>query len=143
MNTFSDIKRLFPIFQHHPDLVYLDSAATALKPSAVIDAERSYLEQYSANIARGLYPLAERATEAFEAARRTVAKFIQANSPEEIIFTSGTTDSINLAARLIEEGIEPESTITVTELEHHSNFLPWKELARRKSARFQIGRAHV
>lgn len=132
------IKLDFPIFANHPDLVYLDAAATSLKPRAVIDAEKGYLEQYSANVGRGLYPLAETATERFESVREQIATFIGAASSKEIIFTSGTTHSINLAAGLLEHFIQPGDNIVVTELEHHSNFLPWKELARRKNIEFRV-----
>ncbi|MGK2848521.1 MAG: aminotransferase class V-fold PLP-dependent enzyme [Minisyncoccota bacterium] len=132
------LKKDFPIFTHHPDLVYLDSSATSLKPQAVIDAEREYLEQHSTNIARGLYPLAEQTTEKFERVREEVARFIGAANAQEIIFTSGTTAGINLTAQLLEHQILSESNIVVTRMEHHSNFLPWKELAIRKNLSFRI-----
>lgn len=132
------IKKEFPIFQHQPDLVYLDSAATSLKPISVIDAEREYLEQYSANISRGLYPIAEKATEKFEAAREKTARYLKASSSKEIIFTSGTTDSINLAARLLAHTINNGDNIVTSAMEHHSNFLPWKELAREKNAELRV-----
>lgn len=127
------IKKAFPIFTHQKDLVYLDSAATALKPAVVIAAENRYYEQYSANIARGIYPLAEQATEAFEEARSIIATFIHAR-PEEVIFTGGTTASLNLAADLLEGSIQSKDAIISTVLEHHSNILPWKELAKRTGA---------
>lgn len=132
------IKKYFPVFSHHKDLVYLDSAATALKPQVVINTEREYLEQYSANVGRGLYPLAETATEKFETVREQVSVFIGAQSPKEIIFTSGTTASINLISNLIAHTIDQTDNIVTTELEHHSNFLPWKELIRAKNATFQV-----
>jgi len=138
MINLQTIKQDFPIFTHHPDLVYLDSAATALKPQTVIDAEKDYSEQYSSNVGRGLYPLAETATEKFEAVRMQTARFIGAESSEEIIFTSGTTGSINLAAELLAPGIKPGDNIVVTEMEHHSNYLPWKELAKRCGAALHI-----
>lgn len=131
------MKSHFPILRHQPNLVYLDSAATSLKPQVVIDAVTNYLGTYSANVGRGLYPLATKATVAFESAREKVATFIHALQ-EEIIFTSGTTESINLAAQLLTTSIQPSSNIVVTELEHHSNFLPWKELARSKSIELRI-----
>lgn len=131
------MKSHFPLLSKHPEIIYLDSAATALKPRVVIDAVTDYLSTYSSNIGRGLYPLAEKATLAFETARETVATFINA-SPLEIIFTSGTTGSINLAAQLLSASIQPGDNIIVTELEHHSNFLPWKELARSKHIEFRI-----
>ncbi|MGB5019161.1 MAG: aminotransferase class V-fold PLP-dependent enzyme, partial [Candidatus Moraniibacteriota bacterium] len=131
------MKSHFPIFGRQKELVYLDSAATSLKPESVLSAEREYEESYSANIGRGLYPLAERATLAFETSRKKVATFIKA-SPDEIIFTSGTTGSINLAAQLLSSSIKTGDNIVVTELEHHSNFLPWKELARTKNIELRI-----
>lgn len=131
------MKSHFPIFGRQKELVYLDSAATSLKPESVLSAEREYEESYSANIGRGLYPLAERATLAFETSRKKVATFIKA-SPDEIIFTSGTTGSINLAAQLLSSSIKTGVNIVVTELEHHSNFLPWKELTRAKHVELRI-----
>lgn len=132
------IRGQFPIFTYHPDLVYLDSAATALKPRVVIEAEREYLEKYSANIARGLYPLAETATEKFEVVREKVAHFINAKSSEEIIFTAGTTASINLALGLIAHTVKKSDNIVITEMEHHSNYLPWKELAQKKNVTLKV-----
>lgn len=131
------IKTYFPIFSHHPDLIYLDSAATALKPATIIAAERDYYEQYSSNIARGIYPMAEQATEAFEATRSKVASFIGAR-PEEIIFTSGTTASLNLTADLLASRVTSNDVVIVTALEHHSNFLPWKELSKKNQATLKI-----
>lgn len=131
------LKQLFPIFTHQPALVYLDSAATALKPASVIERERAYYEYFSSNIARGIYPLAEQATEAFEATRRNVASFIGAQ-PEEIIFTSGTTASLNLIANLLASRVTKGNAIAVTALEHHSNFLPWKELCRARKAQYTV-----
>lgn len=131
--TLKDIRAAFPIYNHRPDLVYLDSAATALKPAVVIAAELEYYEHFSSNIARGIYPMAEQATEKFESARATVASFIGAKS-EEIIFTAGTTDSLNLAARLVSSRISKDSTLIVSAAEHHSDYLPWKELAKTKGA---------
>lgn len=132
------IKKGFPIYDHHPELVYLDSAATALKPMVVIEAEMNYYEQYSSNISRGIYPLAEQATEAFEQARSSIARFLGATHPEEIIFTAGTTASLNLAATLLTTHITASDTLVVTATEHHSNLLPWKELAKRQGATLVI-----
>jgi len=138
MINLQTIKKDFPIFTHQKELVYLDSAATALKPQTVIDAEKKYLEQYSSNVGRGLYPLAETATEKFEAVREKIARFIGAADTQEIIFTSGTTASINLAAGLLAESVHPADNIVVTEMEHHSNYLPWKELAKKCGASFHV-----
>ncbi len=132
------IKKDFPFFTHHRDYVYLDSSATTLKPQAVIDAEREYIEKYSTNIARGLYPLAEETTEKFEMARQKIARFIGAKSASEIIFTSGTTDSLNLASLLLQKKIKTNDNIVTTVMEHHSNFLPWKELAKEHSSELRI-----
>lgn len=132
------IRSVFPIFQYEKDLVYLDSAATALKPQVVIDAMKDYMEQYSINIARGIYPLAEKATEKFEATRGKVAAFIGAKKDEEIIFTAGTTNSLNLVAQLLSSQILAGDNIVSTEMEHHSNFLPWKELAKNRSVEFRV-----
>lgn len=131
------IRSSFPMYTKHPDLVYLDSAATALKPQAVITAEMNYYTEASTNIARGIYPLAEQATEAFESTRAKVATFISSR-PEEIIFTPGTTASLNLAADLLASRVHPGDNILVTAAEHHSNFLPWKELCKEKNATFKI-----
>ena len=97
-----NIKQHFPIFAKHPDLTYLDSAATTLKPASVIAKEREYYEEYGANIERGLYPLSERATLEYEKTRRMVAEFLHANRTEEVIFTKGTTEAINLVASSLE-----------------------------------------
>ncbi len=134
----STVRQFFPIYAKYPDLHYLDSAATALKPASVIKAEMDYLEHYSGNIARGIYPLAEEATLAFEEARATVARFLEAGRPEEIIFTAGTTASLNLTAQLLAATVKEGDNIVVTALEHHSNFLPWKELAKERGAEFRI-----
>lgn len=137
MLNVTDLKKEFPILKHHSDLVYLDSAATALKPVSVIAKGKEYLEQYSANIARGLYPIAEQATVIFEAVRKKIARFIGANE-NEIIFTHNTTHAINMAANLIGQKARKGERIITTEIEHHSNYLPWKELARRKKMDFQV-----
>lgn len=135
MSTTNAIKRYFPLFDRHPSLVYLDTGATCPKPQEVIAAEREYEEAFSTNVGRGLYPLAEATTERFEAVRSQVARFIGAESEREIIFTSGTTASLNLAAALLAPTLRSDDHIITTELEHHSNSLPWIELARHSSKR--------
>lgn len=137
LNTDS-IKQDFPIFAHHPDLVYLDSAATTLKPASVIARMTEYYEQYSANVARGLYALSEKATLEYEKTREMTARFINATSSDEIIFTRGTTESINLLSYSLEPLINESDEILVTVAEHHSNFLPWQALAKRKKATLKI-----
>lgn len=131
------IKRDFPIFQHHPNLVYLDSAATTLKPQTVIDAERAYEETCSANIGRGLYPLAEQATMQFEVIRDHTARFIGAAS-REIIFTQNTTSALNMVAVWIAPRLQTGDNIIITEAEHHANYLPWVELAEKKGIELRI-----
>lgn len=127
--NIADIKNEFPIFANHPDLVYLDSAASAQKPQSVIDAEVEFYAQHNANVHRGIYDLSEEATDLYELARDTVANFINAER-EEVVFTSGTTDSINGVARSLELSnmLNPQPKVVLTELEHHANILPWQRL---------------
>lgn len=131
MVVFKDIKRDFPILNNQPDLVYLDSAATALKPGTVIDEIVNYYTNYSSNIHRGLYPISLKASEKYEEARKIVAKFINAD-PEEIIFTSGTTDGLNFVADSLARSnlITNEDNLLITELEHHANILPWQRISK-------------
>ncbi len=130
MTNIDTIKNHFPLFDRHPSLVYLDASATCPKPRRVIAAEREYEETLSTNVGRGLYPLAEETTSRFETVRSQVAHFIGASSEREIIFTAGTTSSLNLAASLIKPLLKTGDNILTTDLEHHSNYLPWVELAR-------------
>ncbi|HEX8066822.1 MAG TPA: cysteine desulfurase [Thermoleophilaceae bacterium] len=115
-------------------LVYLDSAATAQKPRAVLDALHSALAEHNANIHRGVYPLAQESTEAFEGARRTVARWIGA-AYEEVVFTKNVTEAINLVAHSWgRANVDPGDTVLVTEMEHHSNIVPWQLLAKERGA---------
>ncbi len=127
----SQIKKQFDIFKHNPELVYLDNAATTQKPYPVIDAITNFYTQYNSNAHRGLYPIAVKATSEFENARRKVAKLINAE-PEEIIFTSGATESINLIASSLANSqiIDRNSCILITEAEHNSNLLPWRNYSK-------------
>ncbi|MBP6889271.1 MAG: aminotransferase class V-fold PLP-dependent enzyme [Candidatus Moranbacteria bacterium] len=125
-----NFKHHFPLFDQRSHLVYLDAGATCPKPKPVMLAEREYEETLSTNVGRGLYPLAEETTSRFETVRSQVAHFIGATSENEIIFTSGTTASLNLAAMLLTPTLRSEHHIITTALEHHSNYLPWIELAR-------------
>jgi cysteine desulfurase / selenocysteine lyase len=132
----------FPILReqaHGHPLIYFDNAATSQKPRAVIEALRNYYEHENANVHRGLHTLSSRATEAYENARQRVGEYISAASPNEIIFTRGTTESINLVAqawggKFIREG----DVILLTEMEHHSNLVPWQLLAERTGARLRF-----
>jgi cysteine desulfurase/selenocysteine lyase len=132
----------FPIFEqqiHGKPLAYLDSAATAQKPRQVLDALRTFYETSYANVHRGVYELSERATAAYESARQTIASFVNAPSPKEIVFTRNATESLNLVAYawgLVNLG--PGDVVVVTELEHHSNFVPWQYIAKRTGASFTM-----
>jgi cysteine desulfurase / selenocysteine lyase len=132
----------FPILReqaHGHPLIYFDSAATAQKPRPVIEALRKFYEHDNANVHRGLHTLSARATEAYEEARQRVAEYIGAASPDEIIFTRGTTESINLVAQAWgSEFIRQGDVILLTVMEHHSNLVPWQFLAERTGARVQF-----
>ena len=128
----------FPLLRernsHGKRLVYLDSAATSQKPQAVIDALVGYYSTYNANIHRGVYEIAARATDAFEGARRTVAAFINAQ-PQEVIWTRNATEAINLVAYSWgTHNLGPGDVILTTQLEHHSNLVPWQLLAQKTGA---------
>lgn len=133
------IKKDFPIFTHHSNLVYLDSAAMSLKPLSVITAVDEYYRQYSANVFRGIYKLSEKATEEYENTRKKIALFINAGDEREIIFVRNTTEAINLIAyswgRL---NIKKGDEIVTTIMEHHSNFVPWQQLALENGAVFKV-----
>ncbi|OGK13198.1 hypothetical protein A3A93_02410 [Candidatus Roizmanbacteria bacterium RIFCSPLOWO2_01_FULL_38_12] len=133
------IKKDFPIFDKHPELVYLDSSATSLKPRPVIEKLLEYYTDYTANIHRGIYKNAEKSTQEYEDTRKVVAKFINAKRPEEIIFTRGTTEGINLAASTIGlDSIQKGDEVVVSRMEHHSNFVPWQQLAFQAGADFKV-----
>lgn len=132
-------KNDFPIFQNNPSLVYLDSAATSQKPKVVIDAIKDYYETFNANVRRGLYPIAEKATEKVEQVRRQVAKFINAKDSTEIIFVRNATEAINIVVHSFASyNIKGGDTIVTTIMEHHSNFVPWQQLAIQKKAKLQV-----
>src|SRR6185437_8335996 len=115
----------------HP-LIYFDSAASSQKPRAVMDAVRRFYEHDNANVHRGLHTLSSRATEAYESARGRVAEYVGAGRPDEIIFTRGTTEGINLVAQAWGgKFIHAGDVILLTEMEHHSNLVPWQLLAAR------------
>ncbi|CAK9027748.1 Probable cysteine desulfurase [Durusdinium trenchii] len=118
-------------------LIYLDSGATSQKPACVLQALTEYYE-HSANVHRGAYALAERATEAFEHARSSVAELIGAASPQEIIFTSGATDAINLVAESWgSTNLKPDDEVLITVMEHHSNIVPWQLATQRTGAKLK------
>ena len=140
------IREDFPILHekaHGQPLIYFDNAATSQKPKTVLDALRRYYEHNNANVHRGLHELSSRATEAYEGSRRRVADYLGAASPDEIVFTRGTTESINLVAqawggKFLREG----DVILLTEMEHHSNLVPWQLLAERTGVRLRFVPVH-
>jgi len=136
------IREDFPILaqeiNNHP-LVYFDNAATTQKPHAVIEAIQKYYEHDNANVHRGIHELSNRATTAYEEARERVARFVNAPSREDIIFTRGTTESLNLvAATWGAANVHKGDTILLTEMEHHSNLVPWQLLAQRTGAHLKF-----
>lgn len=131
------LRAQFPILSRQVNgrpLVYLDNAASAQKPRAVIDAMVAVMESGYANVHRGLHTLSNEATEAFEAARETVARFLNAPSPETVVWTKGGTEAINLVAAGLGLSIQPGDEIIVSEMEHHSNIVPWHLLRERRGA---------
>mgnify|MGYP006109947365 CR=1 FL=1 len=131
MNHFStDIKADFPIF-NSSDLIYLDNASTTQKPSKVLEEIDSFYKETNANVHRAIYSIGNEATRRFESAREKVAKFINAPSSKEIVFTSGATESINLLARSLVSNLEPGDEILLSAMEHHSNIVPWQMMAEK------------
>lgn len=137
MSDWSSLRADFPVLHqtvHGKPLVYLDNAATAQKPRTVIDALVRYYERDNSNVHRGLHALSMRATGGYEGARTRVARFINAADPAEIIFTRGTTEGINIVARSFAGILKPGDVILATEMEHHSNMVPWQQVARATGA---------
>ncbi len=143
-NSSLDVKKIredFPILKskiNGKDLVYFDNGATSQKPKQVIDAIVKYYSEENSNIHRGVHTLSQRATEHYEKARETVRKHINASSTNEIIFTRGTTESVNLVAHSFSKFIGKGDEIILSEMEHHSNILPWQVLCDEKSATLKI-----
>lgn len=135
----AEVRARFPALRqevHGRPLVYLDTAASAQKPQEVLDAERRFLERDYANVHRGLHALGERATAGYEGARAALARFVGAADPSEIVFTGGTTGALNLVARSwAAPRLAPGDEIVLTELEHHSNLVPWQLVAEERGAR--------
>ncbi len=136
------IRDAFPILHQEVNgkpLVYFDNAATTQKPRQVIDALTKYYQHDNANIHRGIHTLAERATKAFEDTRKAVQTFINANEAEEVIFTSGTTDGINLVASAFgRANVKAGDEIIISAMEHHSNIVPWQMLCEEKGAELKV-----
>lgn len=137
MPNWSNLRSDFPILHQEVNgkpLVYLDNAATSQKPRRVIDALVRYYERDNSNVHRGLHTLSMRATNAYEGARTRVATFINAADPAEVIFTRGTTESINLVAHSFAKKLQPGDVVLTTEMEHHSNLVPWQQVAKATGA---------
>lgn len=133
-NKVIEYRKLFPLLSD--DFAYLDNAATTQKPVSVLDAMKDYYEKDNANPFRGVYDLSERATERYENARAKTAAFINAGSPEEIVFVRNATEALNLLAySWCEDNISEGDEIVVSVMEHHSDFLPWKYMAEKKNAK--------
>lgn len=136
-----DVKKDFPILIHppHPSYSYLDTAASSLKPKVVTDRLSEFYSYQASNVHRGAHQLSQQATSFYEESRSVIKDFINAYSENEIIFTSGTTESVNLVAFSFGEmQIKNGDVILLTELEHHSNIVPWQQMAQRKGAQVQF-----
>lgn len=137
----AQLRQDFPILNqtvHGKPLVYLDNAATTQKPSVVIDCLANYYAEYNANIHRGVHILSQQATDAYEGAREKLRRFINAAQREEIIFVRGTTEAINLVASSYGQRLRPGDEILITEMEHHSNIVPWQLLCERSGAVLRV-----
>jgi cysteine desulfurase / selenocysteine lyase len=139
MPDWAALRADFPVLNqevHGRPLIYFDNAATTQKPRPMLEALRRYYEHDNANVHRGIHELSNRATAAFEAARARAAEFINARSADEIVFTRGTTEGINLVAQAWgSKNLKPGDTILLTEMEHHSNIVPWQLAAERTGAK--------
>lgn len=136
--NITDIREQFPILHQQVnghDLVYLDSAATSQKPRAVIEAVDQYYNKYNSNVHRGVHTLGTRATDGYEGAREKVRKFINAKSMAEVIFTKGTTTSLNMVAlSYARASLKPGDEVVITQMEHHANIIPWQQAVKATGA---------
>ena len=129
-------KAAFPLFQEHPDIAFLDSAATAQRPACVLDAQKRFYETMNANPLRGLYSLSVEATEAIAKVRAQISQLIGGNRPEEVVFTRNTSESLNIIARSFAPGVlSPGDEVAITIMEHHSNLIPWQQACRQAGAK--------
>ena len=129
-------KRKFPIFKES-DLIYLDNASTTHKPLNVIDCVNNVYSEANANVHRAIYNLGDKSTRLYEDSRKKVSQFINANSPKEVIFTSGATESLNLLAYSLSHDLNEGDEILITEMEHHSNIVPWQLIAKKTKAKIR------
>lgn len=133
--NIEEIRADFPLLRANPKLAYLDNSATSQRPECVLRAVTDFYEKSNANPLRGLYDLAQNATETYEAAREMVRDFLNAKSAEEIVFTRNATEALNLVAYSYGGMVlQPGDEILVSIMEHHSNLLPWQQAARRMGA---------
>jgi cysteine desulfurase/selenocysteine lyase len=133
------LRHEFPIYQHNPGLVFLDSGASAQKPASVIDGVADFYRRDYANVHRGVYQLSQRSTDAFEVGREKSRAFLNAADPNEIVFVRGATEAINLVAQSWGPAfVKPDDEIIVSDLEHHSNFVPWQMLCEQVGARLLV-----
>lgn len=140
LNT-EQIRKDFPILQrkiHGKPLIYFDNAATSQKPKQVIDAMDDYYKQHNANIHRSIHQIGEEATELYEKAHEKVADFINADSYQNIVFTKNTTESLNLLAYSLTSKLKKGDEIVISQMEHHSNFVPWQQLAKQRGLKLKF-----
>ena len=129
-------KAQFPLFQQHPEIAFLDSAATAQRPACVLDAERDFYQRMNANPLRGLYSLSVEATDAIAKVRQQIADLIGASQANEVVFTRNTSESLNLVAKSFAPTVlEPGDEVVITIMEHHSNLIPWQQVCRETGAK--------
>lgn len=129
-------KGQFPLFQQHPEIAFLDSAATAQRPACVLDAERDFYQRMNANPLRGLYSLSVEATDAIAKVRQQIADLIGASQANEVVFTRNTSESLNLVAKSFAPTVlEPGDEVVITIMEHHSNLIPWQQVCRETGAK--------
>lgn len=139
MIDLKNIRAEFPIFFHHPNLVYLDNAATTHKPQSVIDSISNFYQKENANIHRGIYPLAAQTTQKYEQVRNKVAHFLNAPDSTNIVYTSGTTASINLVAHsFLNNRLKKGDEIIISAMEHHANLIPWQMICKKKEANLRV-----
>lgn len=129
--NIKEIQKYFPQVQKHPDFIYLDSASTTLKLQTALDRIQQFYTYEASNVHRGSDPLGIHATDLYEESRQIVAEFLSAKNPEEIVFTRSTTEGLNLLAYVLQPQLKEGDEILLTQMEHHSNFLPWQILAQK------------
>ena len=141
--NLAEIRSQFPILSRQvngKNLVYFDNAATTQRPLSVIESEAGYYRELNSNVHRGVHYLSTQSTIEFEEARKTVAQFINASSENEIIFTKGTTESINLASSCYTSLLKPGDNIIITTMEHHSNIVPWQIASKKNNLELRVAR---